>query len=180
VNPADHPRSARQDYRDPAPDGIDAEYAWGFAGGDGAGRAVIDLERGWTLSHEEIATQNANLLRGVLLDTSRGHGASVLGELCAVDDTLGDVAIAPQIGAVTAVSFNGSSRANAITAAITDLNVRGLLLAAQVWLNGTKLLGPIECYDAEYEAIRPATALGIVVVEAGGNGTANGDPPPPS
>ena len=52
-----------------------------------------------------------------------------------------------------------------------------LLLEAQVWLNGTTLLGPIEAYDAEYEAIRLATALGIIVVEAGGNGTNNGSTP---
>jgi hypothetical protein len=38
-------------------------------------------------------------------------------------------------------------------------------------------LGPIEAYDAEYEAIRLATALGVIVVEAGGNGTDNGSTP---
>ena len=38
--------------------------------------------------------------------------------------------------------------------------------------------GPIEAYDAEYEAIRLATALGIIVIEAGGNGTNNGSTPP--
>ena len=53
-----------------------------------------------------------------------------------------------------------------------------LLLEAQVPLNGTALLGPIESYDAEYEAIRLATALGIIVIEAGGNGTDNGSTPP--
>src|SRR3712207_7844919 len=31
-----------------------------------------------------------------------------------------------------------------------------------------RLLGPIEVYDAEFDAIRLATALGIIVVEAGG------------
>jgi hypothetical protein len=53
-----------------------------------------------------------------------------------------------------------------------------LLLEAQVYLNGTTLLGPIEAYDAEFEAIRLATALGVIVVEAGGNGTNNGSTPP--
>ncbi len=48
VNAVDDPRSVNQGYLDPAPDGIDAEYAWTFTGGDGAGQRFIDLERGWT------------------------------------------------------------------------------------------------------------------------------------
>lgn len=45
VNAVNDPRFLNQGYLDPAPDGIDAEYAWGFTGGDGAGQRVIDLER---------------------------------------------------------------------------------------------------------------------------------------
>jgi serine protease len=178
VNAADDPRSGNQGYLDPAPDGIDAEYAWTFAGGDGAGQRFIDLEQGWTLDHEDIVAHGATLLHGVLLDSSRGHGTSVLGEVCAVDNAIGCAGIVPNIAAVDVVSFNGSNRPDAILAAITHLAFGdALLLEAQVWLNGTTLLGPIEAYDAEYEAIRLATALGIIVVEAGGNGTNNGSTP---
>jgi serine protease len=180
VNAADDPRSPNQGYLDPSPDGIDAEYAWGFAGGDGAGQRFIDLEQGWTLNHEDIAAHGATLLHGTLLDTSRSHGTSVLGEVCAVDNTVGCVGIAPNIASVDVVSFNGSTREDAILAAIGNLSFGDvLLLEAQVFLNGTfTLLGPIEAYDAEFEAIRLATALGIIVVEAGGNGTNNGSTPP--
>lgn len=69
VNAADDPRSANQGYLDPAPDGIDAEYAWTFVGGDGAGQRFIDVERGWTSDHEDILAQGATLLHGTLLDT---------------------------------------------------------------------------------------------------------------
>ncbi len=179
VNAVDDPRSVNQGYLDPAPDGIDAEYAWTFAGGDGAGQRFIDLEQGWTLDHEDIVAHGANLLHGTLLDSSRSHGTSVLGEVCAVDNTVGCVGIVPKIDSVDVVSYNGSTRPNAILAAITNLSFgEVLLLEAQVWLNGTTLLGPIEAYDAEYEAIRLASALGIIVVEAGGNGTNNGSTPP--
>jgi hypothetical protein len=178
VNAANDPRSANQGYLDPAPDGIDAEYAWTFAGGDGAGQRFIDLERGWTLDHEDITAHGASQVHGTLLDTSRAHGTSVLGEVCAVDNTVGCVGIVPNIASVDVVSYHGSTRPNAITAAIANLNFGDtLLLEAQVALNGTSLLGPIEAYDAEYEAIRLATALGIIVVEAGGNGTNNGSTP---
>ena len=179
VDASDDPRSANQGYLDPAPDGIDAEYAWTFTGGDGAGQRFIDLERGWTLDHEDILAHGATLLHGTLLDSSRDHGTSVLGEVCAVDNTIGCVGIAPNIDSVDVVSYNGSTRADAIMAAIVNLKFgEVLLLEAQVYLNGTLLLGPIEAYDAEYEAIRLATALGIIVVEAGGNGTNNGSTPP--
>ena len=179
VNASDDPRSVNQGYLDPAPDGIDAEYAWGFAGGDGSLQGFIDLERGWTLNHEDIAAHGAALLYGTLLNSSRAHGTSVLGEICAVDNTVGCVGIVPNIASVNVVSFNGATLSNAILAAITNLGFgEVLLLEAQVYLNGTSLLGPIEAYDAEYEAIRLATALGIVVVEAGGNGTNNGSSPP--
>lgn len=179
VNAGDDPRSVNQGYLDPSPDGIDAEYAWGFAGGDGAGQRFIDLEKGWTLNHEDLTAHGATLLHGTLLDASRSHGTSVLGEVCAVDNTLGCVGIVPNIASVNVVSYHGSTRPNAILAAIANLSFGDvLLLEAQVWLNGTSLLGPIEAYDAEFEAIRLATALGIIVVEAGGNGTLNGSPPP--
>ena len=44
VNPADDPRFVNQGYLDPAPDGIDAEYAWTFVGGDGAGQLRVAAE----------------------------------------------------------------------------------------------------------------------------------------
>ncbi len=175
VNAANDPRSPNQGYLDPAPDGIDAEFAWGFAGGDGAGQDVIDLERGWTLNHEDLNAHGATLLHGTLLDTSRPHGTSVLGELCAVDNTVGCVGIAPQVGSVNVVSYNGSTRPNAIFAAIDSLPYGGvLLLEAQLsaTIGGTFWSNlPIEVLDAEFDSIQLATALGITVVEAAGNGS---------
>jgi serine protease len=179
VSPGDDPRSPNQGYLDPSPDGIDAEYAWGFTGGDGAGQQVIDLERGWTLNHEDLNAHGAALLHGTLLDSSRAHGTAVLGELCAVDNTVGCVGIVPNVGNVDVVSYNGSTRVDAIIAAIGQMTFGSvLLLEAQVSVNGGSLLGPIEALDAEFDAIRLATALGIIVVEAGGNGTNNGSTPP--
>jgi len=179
VNPANDPRFVNQGYLDPAPDGIDAEYAWGFPGGDGAGQRVIDLERGWTFNHEDLTAHGSTMLHGTLLDSSRSHGTSVLGEICAVDNTLGCVGIVPNIAHVNTVSFHGSTRPDAIIAAVGHLAFGDvLLLEAQVAVDGVNLLGPIEAFDAEFDAIRLATALGVIVVEAGGNGTNNGFLPP--
>ena len=176
----DDPRSANQMYLDAAPDGIDAEYAWGFIGGDGQGQTLIDMERGWTFDHEDLVDHGVTLIHGQVRDASRSHGTSVLGQICAVDNTVGCIGIAPAIERVDAVSYWMSNRPDAILAAIANLEFGDvLLLEAQVWVpNGTPgLLGPIEVLDADYEAIRLASALGIIVVEAGGNGTNNGSAP---
>ncbi len=181
VAAVDDPRSANQVYLDPAPDGIDAEYAWGFPGGDGAGQRLVDLERGWTFDHEDITAHGVSLLHGSIRDGSRSHGTSVLGEVCASDNTVGCIGIAPAIDSVDATSYWESNRPDAMLAAIKTLDFgEVLLLEAQVTVpNGTAgLLGPIEVLDADFEIIRLATALGIIVVEAGGNGTNNGMAPP--
>lgn len=180
VDATDDPRAGNQGYLDAAPEGIDARFAWTILGGDGLGQRVVDLERGWTFDHEDLAAHGITLIHGSVLDSSRAHGTSVFGELSMGDNVLGGVGIVPNIASAMATSFNGSTRPDAILAALPLMEFGDLLLIeAQVWANppGT-LLGPIECYDADFEALRLATALGIIVVEAGGNGTNNGSPPP--
>jgi serine protease len=181
VNASNDYRSPNQGYLDPAPDGIDAEYAWGFTGGDGAGQRLIDIERGWTLDHEDLSGHGiAPPLSGTILDSSRSHGTAVLGEICAVDNNKGCVGIVPNIKSVGVISYIGTTIENAITTAIDNLSFGDvLLLEIQVYLNydpasATHLMGPVEAYDACFAAIRLATALGIIVVEAGGNGTEHG------
>jgi len=174
VNAADDPRSANQGYLNPAPEGIDAEFAWTIAGGAGAGQRFVDLEQGWTLNHEDLNALGATLLFGVLQNGSRSHGTAVLGEVCAVDNTLGCVGIVPEIAGANVTSHSGSlaNVANAIIAALPSLNSGNvLLLEVQTVTPAAPVFGaPIELLDDVFEAIRLASALGIVVVEAGGNG----------
>jgi hypothetical protein len=54
IDASDDPRSKNQGYLDPAPKGIDARYAWGFTGGDGAGANIVDVEQGWNFNHEDL------------------------------------------------------------------------------------------------------------------------------
>jgi serine protease len=167
VNAGDDPRSPNQGYVDPAPDGIDAEFAWTFPGGDGASQQFIDLEQGWTLNHEDLNAHGAALLFGTLVDTSRPHGTAVLGEVCAVDNTVGCVGIATNLASVNVVSHSGNVNTipNAIAAAIATLPFGGVLLL-EVQINFL----PAETVQGNFDAIRLATALGVVVVEAAGNG----------
>lgn len=56
VQPNDDPQFASQDYLKASPRGINAQYAWGFPGGDGAGQRVVDVEAGWKLEHEDLVS----------------------------------------------------------------------------------------------------------------------------
>ena len=171
VVPGDDPRSANQGYLDPAPAGIDAEFAWTVAGGNGAGQRFVDLEQGWTLNHEDLTAHGATLLFGTLVDTSRAHGTSVLGEVCSVDNTIGCVGIVPEIASVDVTGHSGSysNMDDAIIAALPTLSFGDVLLLEVQ----SSAMAPIEVLDDVFEAIRLATALGVVVVEAGGNGANN-------
>jgi len=176
VNDADDPLCPSQLYLDPAPDGIDAHYAWGFAGGDGQGQHFIDLEQGWTLDHEDLTAHGATLLFGTLMDGSRYHGTAVLGEICAGDNTVGCVGIVPNLASVNVVSHSGDTNnvPNAILAAMIHLSYGDTVLL-EVQLPAAPGPLPIETVDATFEAIRLATALGLVVIEAAGNGSVDLD-----
>jgi hypothetical protein len=172
-NPADDPRSVNQGYLDPAPDGIDAEFAWGVPGGDGQGQGLVDLEWGWTLNHEDLAALGATLISG-LNHSYFFHGTGVLGEVAAVDNALGCIGITPALGSVRVVGQwrmgGGYSTSEAIVDAIAVMSFGDvLLLEAQTSLWGYVKV-PVEIEPAVFDVIRLATALGVVVVEAGGNG----------
>ncbi|MDJ0944484.1 MAG: S8 family peptidase [Kiloniellales bacterium] len=179
VNAADDPRSPQQTYLDLAPGGIDARYAWTFTGGDGAGQTVVDIEQGWTLDHEDLVAHGATQLNGTIVNSSRRHGTSVLGELCAVDNTLGCVGIAPNVAKVFVASRN-PSLANSIVDVLSSVDFGDvILLETQDGVAGSDpiMYGPSEIIDAVWESVRLATALGVIVVAAGGNGTNNGSTP---
>ncbi len=179
VNAADDPLSVNQGYLDPAPAGIDAEFAWAVAGGAGAGQRVVDLEQGWTLDHEDLAVHGGTLLFGTLQNGSRPHGTSVLGEICAVDNTVGCVGIVPEIDSIDVTSHSGSlsNVPDALVGALPSLGFGDvLLLEVQTVTPAAPVFGaPVELIDDCFEAIRLATALGVIVVEAGGNGSNNLD-----
>jgi len=176
VNPADDPYNANQNYQDAAPIGIDARWAWTQPNGEGAGVGFVDLEQGWFLNHEDFASKSPTLLYGDNRDGVDGyvgnHGTAVLGEVIADDNTIGVVGIAPSVSSVNVTSHwdtgsNSSGNvADAIAGALPTLQIGDVLL-----LEIQKGLLPTETDAADFDAIRLAVALGVVVVEAGGNGS---------
>ena len=175
VNAADDPFNAQQDYLDAAPVGIDARWAWTQAGGEGQGVGVVDLEQGWRLGHEDLAGKAPTLIFNTNRDgvgTYVGnHGTAVMGEIAADDNTRGVVGAAPSLGSLRVTShFDGATAlhvADAAIAALPTMNAGDVLLLEVQ--RGAALL-PTETDIADFDAIRLASARGIIVVEAGGNG----------
>jgi len=182
-SPKKDPRNLDQCYQDPAPKGIDARYAWGFAGGDGAGIGFVDLEQGWNLNHADLKDANITIISGMNKE-SYPHGTEVLGGVLMVENTKGGKGIAPSATGRVISQWRPDGTSN-IADAIADAaakmslgNVKGdvLLLEAQEYDQASETYyWPVEIAEANYEAIRLATALGIVVVEAAGNGSYNLD-----
>jgi hypothetical protein len=171
VNAADDPRSSSQGYLDAAPGGIDARWLWQFADGNGIG--FVDAEQGWTLNHEDLVAAGITIISGVS-NAYQGHGTAVLGEVVASDNTIGGIGIAPRAKARTVSEWRTASvfnRAAAILSAGQNM-IAGdvLLLESQTSFNGVSL-GPSEIEPAVFDAIRKVVDDGIIVVEAGGNGS---------
>ncbi|KAI9149023.1 Intracellular serine protease [Paramyrothecium foliicola] len=181
------PLAAQQGYLGAAGTGINAKYAWGFPGGDGAGTTIIDIERGWQLNHEDLAAANITLVAGMNVKDRYGgnypHGTSVLGEMLMVDNTIGGVGIIPKAkGHVVGIqrTVGGGPVENqpeAILDAASFLKFGDAMLLELQVTDINFDLWPVEIYDAEYDAIRLATALGITVIEPAGNGGMNLDGP---
>ncbi len=176
--PATGDYTSLQGYLDSATSGVDAEYAWTVAGGTGAGITIYDVEYGWILNHEDLSkAQNIPYLlnpgdSAVL--SSQHHGTAVLGEMVADNNGFGVTGIAygANIKLAPANTANlGWNVANAILLAANDgLPGDIILIEQQTPVCGLGLYGPSEYETAVFQAIQTATAQGLVVVEAAGNG----------
>lgn len=182
VDASDDTYAAQQGYLDAAPDGIDARWAWTQPNGEGAGVGVIDVEQGWFLNHEDYATKSPTLIFGTNLDgvgTYKGnHGTAVLGEVIGDDNALGIVGIAPSVSSVRCSShYDGVVNGNTADAIIGAVAVMppGDMMIIEVQTTGAVFGAPVELFDDVFDAIRLASALGICVFEAGGNGNVNLD-----
>ena len=170
----DDPGVPLQRYLEAAPDAIDARYAWGFRGGDGAGIGFVDLEQGWNLNHRDLEGAAITIISGVNKEF-QSHGTSVLGVVLMVDNEIGGIGIAPSATGRVISQWRSRSSYNTADAILdaADKMLPGdvLLLEAQEHDPvGNHYYWPVEIVDANYEMIRLATALDIVVVEAAGNG----------
>jgi serine protease len=177
AEPADDPLSGSQHYLGPAPVGVGARWLWEQVHGDGEGMQFVDLEQGWLRGHEDLPPYqviHGDNADGQFIDDFPvpyvgDHGAAVLGIVAGLDNGLGIVGLAPRVTTRT-VSHWGLRRGNlhvadALAVAATSApRPHVILLEVQ-----TDERYPVEVDPAVRSAIRCATSLGIVVVEAAGN-----------
>jgi hypothetical protein len=182
--------TGNQGYKAVGPTGIGALNPKNVPGGDGKGMTVVDVEYSWQLNHEDLelpasAIVNTGNARDPFGDTN--HGTAVLGEIGAEKNAYGVTGIAPRATkrvAATNTSDFGFSVARAITKAASALK-RGhvIIIEQQAPVCGGACganqvgCGPVEYYQAEYDAIAAATAKGVIVLAAAGNGNVDLDAP---
>ncbi len=190
-----------QNYLDPAPNGIDALYAWHGSGGKGKGVHIVDMEYDWNRFHADLARSGSpvsivgpapyfdNTFDAKDLKRWKNHGTAVLGIYGGIDNDFGMSGIANQaeLSVVAQVTNILGSSVNDIAGAIlraVDELEKGDIIVLEAQIAGPNWdpdidpqygLMPVEWNKTIYDAIQTAVGNGIIVVEAAGNGGQNLD-----
>ena len=185
-----------QGYLRPAswtPTGIDADYAWTQAGGDGSGVTVCDLEYSWNYNHDDVTKALGSQINSNVVDPfgNNDHGTAVIGEMVSDNNGWGTTGISHAANLLTCGTYYGSPPSwnvpGAIAVAIANLQAGDVCVLEQQWERtpGMQDYVPIEwwmdytphpqSYNAVYAAIANGVAIGISFVEAGGNGGVDTD-----
>lgn len=178
------PFDVRQLYLDPPPGGIDARWAWQQNGGRGRDIRIIDVEGDWRFTHEDLLTNQGGVLggdtNGFTPDVSwRNHGTAVLGEMVSLPNSRGCVGIAHDASAVVQSAVIGGvfNLAQALTNATAHLRAGDAILIELQATGPNGKYVAMQYWPDIFSAIVAATAKGITVVEAAGNGNENFDLP---
>ena len=181
----------QQGYFRRTPKGIDVDIARRFSGGRGEGVRIVDIEAGWHLDHEDLPPVDFGF--GINYGFIDGaHGTAVLGQIAAQENAYGATGIVPSsaIGwsSITSVDLLKSGRvyfysvASALLSTLYFLQPGDIALIEQHFPN--LFPGPcpntcncgqfgyvaVETVPNEHAVITLLTAVGVVVIEAAGNG----------
>ena len=176
---------SEQDYRLAAPLGIGVSRVSEVSGANGDGIAIVDIEYQWILDHEDLElSASANIDGEAISDPfphdEGNHGTAVLGVLGGRPNVYGVTGLVPAVELLVAPAMTGRygyNLARAVSLATQALDAGDvILIEQQTYVCGTAY-GPVEWYASTFDAIAAATAKGIVVVEAAGNGAVDLDSP---
>lgn len=162
----------QQDYRKRAPLGVDADYGNSFSGGLGIGTMIADVETGWTHDHEDIINKAHNKFVGLMgAPYPWDHGTAVLGELIGEANGFGVLGICADASIVLSSHLgNASNNPTAMAAGAQALSPGDTLVIEVQCYNGPPAPHPCEYDPAVFAVVQSATANGIHVFAAAGNG----------
>ncbi len=174
-------------------EGMGFEDTWETHQALGAGVRVVDIEGDYNTRHEDLGTSRGAKDwpgNGTPFDdiSGRHHGTASLGMVVAQHNDFGIDGLAPDAEPIFAPSYSeefGYSVGSAILRNLQNLRAGDVILlevhvpGPNFTLMGQSQFGlvPAEWYRAEFDAIRVATDIGVIIVEAGGNGEQNLDGP---
>jgi hypothetical protein len=169
------PVACYQAYLNDAPSGIGVSHAWRRKGGRGDSSVkFVDIEKGWLLNHESLNLQK--IPNSGINDVSSGdHGAAVMGIIMMRDGGSGGIGIAPLVNGSVMSLYRPDGKLNTPDAILTALSYLDagdiLLIESQEFVPDDEVrFWPLEIREANFDMIRLATALGIIVIEPAGNG----------
>lgn len=158
------------------------ELAWRRLGGQGDQAALVDIEGGWLTSGVGYDLLYSRPLWGQsVFESDRRHGAKTLTTLIGRDALMGYLGLVPRLASrIRLASYvNESSSCDTTNAIVAAIDATERFPGAVILLEVTRgachrstpsASLPTEVFEPDYHAIRLATALGFVVVEAAGNG----------
>ena len=150
----------------------------GWAGADGEGIIVCDLESGWNFHHEDlrVMTRVGGEFDGP--GASREHGTAVMGVMLARAGRSGLIGMVPRAnGYVSSAMIDGAWNVGGAIAAATRRLQAGDVILIELQdkpAGGTRYVA-MQYWDSVFSAIRAATDKGVTVVQAAGNGDENFD-----
>jgi len=164
-----------QGYMWEAPMGIGAWNVHPEPGARGGSVRIIDIEGAWLWAHEDLPEPFADLGEHIDDLSWRNHGTAVMGEMVGQDNGYGVTGIVPD-AQVGNASIGSQSVPAALLAAAAAMEAGDLILI-ELHAPGPNATGdgqfgyvPMEFWPDNFDAIRAVTDMGLIVVEAAGNG----------
>lgn len=172
--------TGQQGYLGAAPAGVGALAVALRPGARGAGVKICDVEGAWLWTHEDLTAPF--FTGGVPMDDLgwRNHGTAVMGEMRGSENGFGVRGIVPD-ASIGGSAIGSQSTASALAGAAAALSPGDLILielhAPGPNANGSGQYGYVamEFWQDNFDVIALATAAGVVVCEAAGNGEQNLD-----